>query len=117
MKQYRYALVLVLASVLGAWTWTAAARADDVPLTAEEKEELAALRKQEMHDTQMKGLFACIAGVCFVSLLFWTLSRYNTVRKQKTEQERKEWVPDDGIPTSYSPQPGPYPSEPPASDW
>jgi hypothetical protein len=119
MKCSRYTIAFFLASLAVAATWTATVRADDdVPLTAEEKAELAVKRQEVLHDRQMKGLGACILAAIFVGVLFWALNRYNKVQKQKVELERKEVVPNDDIPNRYvSPQPTALPLEPPPGDW
>jgi len=119
MKRQRCTIVLLLASLVGAAAWTPTACAQDAPLTTEEKEELAAKRKEEWHDKQIKGLGACVLAAIFASVLFWALNIYNKAKKQKVLLERKDAVPEESIPIPYShsPEPLPLPSEPPAGDW
>jgi len=129
MQRYRWAIVLVFACVVAAGGWTAARGDDDPPLTAEEKAELAAQRKEEWRNRQMFALWSCVAAVAFVSLLFWALTHFNKVRKQRAELERQQALPpeDIHIPSYLSPQPtaqpldlsqpAPLPLKPPPSDW
>jgi hypothetical protein len=129
MERYRWAIVVVLATVIAAGIWTAAARGDDeAPLTTEEKAELAARRREVWHNRQMIALWSCVAAVAFVSLLFWLLTQYNKSQKQQTEFQRKDAIPADIPIPSYLAQPAdpppldlaqsaPLPLEPPSGNW
>jgi hypothetical protein len=118
MKRNRCTIVLLLALLAGAWICLPAVGADGETLTAEEKAEQSGKRQEDLHDKQMKGLAACVVGVIFVSLLFWSLNIYNKNRKRKALLERQEAAPVDEMPMPYTPiVQETLPSEPPAADW
>jgi hypothetical protein len=121
MKRNLCVVAALCAAVCGTLGWAPAASADDRGLSDEEKNAQAAVRRDELHSNQMKGLTICVIAVAVISATAWALNSYNKMRKVEAERARRKALHEGDLYREAErerEQPvWRIPSEPSAGDW